>query len=231
MNPSLTTTAPSSTAARSDPLADALRVSASLADLMNTRVRPALEDGAVVVSDGFMDELIVHFRVLGLDEDRLSRVADWAVGGLKPDLTVLVDAARAPQPQVAADDSAADDPAEDDRAGDGRAGDDPAGDDSAGNVRVGGADAVATDPGEARTAPAAAPVDVAGPVAGTDEDDDERVDLVQAYRDRASYTPERYLIVRPLSEDHGVINAEVAERIASVLRERSPATVEQEKVA
>jgi len=215
---------PAVTAARSDPLADALRVSASLADLMNARVRPALEDGAVVISDGFMDELIVHFRVLGLDEDRLSRVADWAVGGLKPDLTVLVDAARAPQPQAAADDSAADDPAEDDPAGDGRAGDDPAGDE-----RAGGAEAVATDPGEA---PAAARVDVAVPVTGTDdEDDDERVDLVQAYRDRASYTPERYLIVRPLSEDHGVINAEVAERIASVLRERSPATVAQEKVA
>jgi len=223
---------PAVTAARSDPLADALRVSASLADLMNARVRPALEDGAVVISDGFMDELIVHFRVLGLDEDRLSRVADWAVGGLKPDLTVLVDAARAPQPQVAADDSAADDPAEDDPAGDGRAGDDPAGDDPAGDERAGGAEAVATDPGEAPAAPAAAPVDVAVPVTGTDdEDDDERVDLVQAYRDRASYTPERYLIVRPLSEDHGVINAEVAERIASVLRERSPATVEQEKVA
>src|SRR6185312_163487 len=178
---------PAVTAARSDPLADALRVSASLADLMNARVRPALEDGAVVISDGFMDELIVHFRVLGLDEDRLSRVADWAVGGLKPDLTVLVDAARAPQPQIAADDSAADDPAEDDPAGDGRAGDDPAGDDPAGDERAGGAEAVATDPGEAPAAPAAAPVDVAVPVTGTDDedkDDDERVDLVQAYRDR-----------------------------------------------
>jgi hypothetical protein len=53
----------------------------------------------------------------------------------------------------------------------------------------------------------------------------------QAYRDRASYTPERYLIVRPLSEEDGVINAEVTERIASVLRERTPATAEQQKVA
>ena len=67
--------------------------------------------------------------------------------------------------------------------------------------------------------------------AGAEADEDERVDPAQAYRDRASYTPERYLIVRPLSEEQGVINAEVTERIASVLRERSPAMVEQEKVA
>ena len=72
-----------------------------------------------------------------------------------------------------------------------------------------------------RREPAPAPAD----------DDDERVDPAQAYRDRVSYTPERYLIVRPLSEERGLINAEVTERIASVLRERSPATIDQQKVA
>jgi hypothetical protein len=61
--------------------------------------------------------------------------------------------------------------------------------------------------------------------------DDDRVEPEQAFRDRASYTPERYLVVRPLSQEDGVINAEVTERIASVLRERAPATVAQEKVA
>ena len=58
--------------------------------------------------------------------------------------------------------------------------------------------------------------------AGDADEDDDRVDPVQAYRDRASYTPERYLIVRPLSEEGGVINNEVVERISSVLRQRSP---------
>ncbi len=58
--------------------------------------------------------------------------------------------------------------------------------------------------------------------AGDADEDDDRVDAVQAYRDRASYTPERYLIVRPLSEEGGVINNEVVERISSVLRQRSP---------
>jgi len=62
-------------------------------------------------------------------------------------------------------------------------------------------------------------------------DDDEPVLPVQAYRDRASYTPERYLLVRPLSEEGGVINPEVVERITSVLRQRSPSLAEPEPAA
>lgn len=169
-----------------DPLADALRASASLADLMNARVAPALSGGTVVLCDGFLDELIVRYRILGLDEDRLSRVAQWAAGGLKPDLTVLVNATE--RATVTADG-----PLADERAG---------------------------SPAES------------GVAGSADElDDEDRVHPAQAFLDRASYTPERYLVVKPLSEEDGVINAEVTERIASVLRERSPARVEQEKVA
>ncbi len=55
---------------------------------------------------------------------------------------------------------------------------------------------------------------------------------VQAYRDRASYTPERYLIVRPLSEEQDrTINSEVLERISSVLRQRSPVLAEPQSAA
>lgn len=169
----------------SDPLADALRASAELADLMSKQVRPALDDGAVVLCDGFSDGLIVRFRTVGLDEDRLSRVAQWASGDLKPDLTVLVD-------EVAGGESPPEHAQDQQSAADG--------------------------PGGA--APGA-----------VDDDDEDRVDPAQAFRDRASYTPERYLVVRPLAEEHGVMNAEVTERIASVLRERSPATVPQQKVA
>jgi hypothetical protein len=57
-------------------------------------------------------------------------------------------------------------------------------------------------------------------------DDEEPVQPVQAYRDRASYTPERYLLVRPLSEENGVLNPEVVERVTSVLRQRSPSLAE-----
>ncbi|HOZ58094.1 MAG TPA: hypothetical protein PKY70_07910 [Nakamurella multipartita] len=206
-----------------DPLADALRTSATLAELMATQVGPALEDGAVVLCDGFMDEFIVRYRTLGLVEDDLSRVAVWAISGLKPDLTVVVDAARVdPTP---ASDASADGPptstpnSAQDATRDGAAAGAP---DESG----------AAEPGPAAGEPAAVEGTSAAPsAAGTEADEDERVDPAQAYRDRASYTPERYLIVRPLSEEQGVINAEVTERIASVLRERSPAMVEQEKVA
>jgi dTMP kinase len=176
-----------------DPLADALRSSASLADLMRTRVGPALEGGEVVLCDGFMDELIVRYRALGLDEVQLSRVAQWAVGGLKPDLTLVVDAV----PAAAAD--------------------------AAAGPEVTSAEV--DDPVPPATG------GVVPPEPAPADEDDERVDPAQAYRDRVSYTPERYLIVRPLSEEHGRINAEVTERIASVLRERSPATIDEQKVA
>ena len=182
-----------------DPLADALRAAASLADLMTARVAPALEGGTIVLCDGFLDELIVRYRLLGLDEARLSRVAQWAAGGLKPDLTVLVNASQPATPPVS-------EPATD----------------AAGVVLNG-----APVPEGAETALETA--DGTRPAVDVDEED--RVDAAQAFRDRASYTPERYLVVRPLSEEHGVINGEVTERIASVLRERSPARVEQEKVA
>ncbi len=198
---------PPSVGTASDPLADALRASAALADATGSLVRPALDDGAVVLSDGFVDDMIVHYRVLGLDEDRLSRVADWAVGGLKADLTVLVDAASGGHPTPSADNP-----------------------DATGS----GADEPVSAPaGETVDGRVDAPIDAglvdAAPVSG--DEDDERVDPAQAYRDRASYTPERYLVVRPLSEQQGTINAEVTERIAAVLRERAPATVEQQKVA
>ena len=195
--------APRPVAPTADPLADALRASASLADLMAARVAPALDGGTVVLCDGFLDDLIVRYRILGLDEDRLSRVAQWAAAGLKPDLTVLVNATG---PATTLTTEPVPEPATE-----------------AGPVVLNGA----AVPDGADTVQEA----VHGGRPTPDPNDEDRIDAAQAFRDRASYTPERYLVVRPLSEENGVINAEVTERIASVIRERSPARVEQEKVA
>ena len=74
-----------------DSPAQALRASADLADLTHRRVRPALQGGAVVVCEGFVDATIVAHRAAGVEEQRFARVAQWAVNGLKADLTVLVD--------------------------------------------------------------------------------------------------------------------------------------------
>ncbi len=240
-------TAPHPTVERGAPpesLADALRASADLADLTNERVLPALESGAVVVAEGFTDATIVAHRAAGVEEQRLARVAQWAVNGLKPDLTVLVDGSLTDFSPVAADlphvagDGARDGSGPEHGGGPGIAGDgySPAGEGSAGGAdapesaqaEVGGAGApgAALDGAVALAgadiAEAADTEPVAEPEPPAGEPDDEPVDPVQGYRDRASYAPERYLIVRPLSEEHGVINPEVTERINSVLRLRSP---------
>lgn len=191
-----------------DSPADALRASANLADLTAQRVRPALQAGAVVVCEGFVDATVVAHRAAGLEEQRLVRVTEWAVNGLKADLTVLVDGALTkpdPKPEAGIPEASrapADQPPPD---------------------PVTAIAPIATDP------TAAAGVDVESALA--DADEDETVDPVQAYRDRVSYAPERYLIVRPLSEENGVINPEVIGRITSVLRQRSPSLAESQPAA
>jgi dTMP kinase len=211
-----------------DSPAQALRASADLADLATERVRPALQVGAVVVCEGFVDATIVAHRTAGVEEQRFARVAQWAVNGLKADLTVLVDG-----------ESGGDDP--------GEIGSEPA---AATSTSVSSVDGEPGRPSGVAAAEGASPENAAAgpdaspPTASTQleddasdgeaasaevadgGDDDEPVLPVQAYRERASYTPERYLLVRPLSEEHGVMNPEVVERITSVLRQRSPSLAE-----
>lgn len=152
--------------------AAALRATADLADVVTERIRPALEGGQVVISEGFVDAPIVRFRSLGLEEDWLTRVAQWAAGGLTAELTVLVD----------------------------------------------------TPPGDRGRPVAGSPEPDGGAHPGAANPED-RVDLAQAYRDRASYTPERYIVVHPREPD-AALTLEVAERLESLLRQRSTALAE-----
>ena len=75
-----------------DPSAEMLLFAADRAQHVNTVIRPALLQGKVVVSDRFFDSTVVyqgHGR--GLDLDRVQAVQEVATGGLRPDLTVLID--------------------------------------------------------------------------------------------------------------------------------------------
>lgn len=72
--------------------AEALLFAAARAELTARVIRPALEEGRVVVSDRFLDSSLAYqgsARGLGIDE--VARINRWATAGLAPDLTVLLE--------------------------------------------------------------------------------------------------------------------------------------------
>ncbi|MEA2346306.1 MAG: dTMP kinase [Thermoleophilaceae bacterium] len=72
--------------------AEALLFAAARAELVAQVIRPALAEGRVVVSDRFLDSSLAYQGgARGLGMERVAEINDWATGGIKPDLTLLLE--------------------------------------------------------------------------------------------------------------------------------------------
>ncbi|WP_374967995.1 dTMP kinase [Terrabacter sp. BE26] len=74
------------------PRAEALLFAADKAHHVDQLIKPALHEGKVVITDRYVDSSITYQgagRALGRDE--IMALQHWAVGGLLPDLTIVLD--------------------------------------------------------------------------------------------------------------------------------------------
>ncbi|WP_425481708.1 dTMP kinase [Kocuria coralli] len=79
-----------------DARTEALLFAASRSAHVETVIRPALQRGEVVITDRFLDSSVAYQGAgRGLGAEAVREISMWAVAGLVPDLTVLLDVSEA----------------------------------------------------------------------------------------------------------------------------------------
>lgn len=73
------------------PRAEALLYAADRAHHVDTVVRPALDAGSVVLQDRYIDSSVVYQGMARGLGDQVELISLWAIDGLLPDLTVVLD--------------------------------------------------------------------------------------------------------------------------------------------
>jgi dTMP kinase len=74
------------------PEAEVMLYSASRAQLVEEVIRPALEEGSIVLSDRYADSTLAYQGYgRGQDINALKNITRFATGGLKPNLTLFLD--------------------------------------------------------------------------------------------------------------------------------------------
>lgn len=74
------------------PRTEILLFQAARAQLVEELILPSLEQGKVILCDRYGDSTLAYQGYgHGLDLERLKMILDFATGGLKPDLTILLD--------------------------------------------------------------------------------------------------------------------------------------------
>jgi dTMP kinase len=74
------------------PSCEMLLYMAARAQVVNDVIRPALDKGKIVICDRFLDSTIAYQGYgLGIDINFIQKLGSFATGGIKPDLTILMD--------------------------------------------------------------------------------------------------------------------------------------------